>query len=294
MKLLIIGDTHIDEQSINELNQILQKDILKLDADECIQLGDFFDSSNPTPKELEFGSYFAFELKKRYKNVTILAGTGRHSSFGGVSITEYLKYIGIKPVGIEYELNRDNKKLLFGHWMTNKSLYEYGSYKHTVTELKQKYDIVVLGHLHLKQDIIKNRLFHLGSVNWKGWNEVIDTYKRLAIIDNGKVKFIKIKNAIPMKDVNSSQELEKQPKGIKIRLIINNIQQYLDYSEHFSKWKKDYIFTYILRTLDEAKVEETSNLITTQKEFAKNWLKRIKEKEIKNLLIKVFEKENLI
>ena len=59
MRTLIIGDIHIEENSIEEISSIFEKDIFVIKADKIIQLGDLFDKNRPSPKELKFTTKFS-------------------------------------------------------------------------------------------------------------------------------------------------------------------------------------------------------------------------------------------
>ncbi|KKL03883.1 hypothetical protein LCGC14_2621680, partial [marine sediment metagenome] len=183
-KILIVGDTHITEKSISEINTIFEKDVFPIKADIIIQLGDFYEKNTPSPAELEFGTELIAKLKKRYKRVVVLSGTGRHDWKNQVSIVSYLKYLKVETPGITYTLEMDNKKIFFAHWMLKQSKLEYGSSRYGIKDLKE-YDFVFLGHQHSPQVLLKDKIFHLGSVRWQNFNEASDPYKQIAILENG-------------------------------------------------------------------------------------------------------------
>ena len=222
MKTLIVGDIHLEESNLEEIDNIF-KEIFTIKADAVIQLGDLFQFNRPTPKELMFGTSLIIKMKKHYNKVTILAGTGTHDILHGHSVINYLKHLRVNVAGIVYEETIDNLNCCFGHFMTNKSLLEYGSYKYTLTELG-KYDLVILGHQHQHQKLT-DKIYHLNSIFFQHFNEAIDKYKRLAVIENGKLTFVPLKSPIPMVDVYSIEELDKLDANTKARLIISDFHK---------------------------------------------------------------------
>ena len=127
-----------------------------------INLGDWFDKCRPTPAELKFGAEIVAKLKKKYRTVVLLSGTGRHNWLNDVSVVEFFEHMGITPKGVDFHTEIDGKKYLFGHFFTNKSTMEYGTAEYKISQLK-KYDIVLLGHQHQPQakPFASPLLFHL-------------------------------------------------------------------------------------------------------------------------------------
>jgi len=299
MRIIIIGDLHITEKTIPELKEILEE-IFQYKADKIIQLGDFYDNNRPTPKELEFGTEVINRMKKLYKDVTILSGTGKHDILNAVSIVEYLQHFEVNVPGIIYETEIDGLKCLFGHFMTNKSLLEYGTSSFIVTELEKKYDLVILGHQHLLQKI-SDKIYHLGSVLYQHFNEVNDKYKQIAIIENGKLNLITLKNPIPMIEIITGEcqnyvekQLEKISSKTKVRIVYPNFVLFKKDINNFTKWKKKYY---------EFKIKldfQNTQLITSEKEnknlqvLVNEWVKKIEDKEVREELEAEFKEEGLL
>ena len=199
MKKLIIGDSHITEKTIPELEIIFQE-IYKKEVDELIHLGDFYDSKRPNAKEILFGTKWAVKFKEKYKKVIFLRGN--HDKTQNISAIDYLQYLGIKVV--EDYIDENNN--FYGHFMTNQSKYEYGTYKYTVSQLAH-YNYVFLGHQHSYQEL-GGHIWHLGSVRYVGFNEVCDKSKYILKLGE-KLEFIPLKSPIPMVDVKTINELNK-------------------------------------------------------------------------------------
>ena len=176
MRTIIIGDSHIEEKAIPELEGIFAE-ILKIKADRFVQLGDFFEHNRPTPAELKFATSIVKKLKKKFKDVTIISGTGEHDTLRDVSVIEFFKDLGINTIRGDYV--KDN--ILFGHFMLNESHLEYGSGKCGIKDLA-KYDFVFLGHQHLFQELKKDKIYHPGSIRFQNFNEVSDPFKRVVIL----------------------------------------------------------------------------------------------------------------
>ena len=265
MRTLIVGDSHIKESVIPELELIFQE-ILQHDATEFIHLGDYYDNKRPTAKELIFGTKWMLKFKKKYKKVILIRGN--HEKTGNTSVVDYFTYMGIK-VFDEY-IDKDN--CYYSHFMTNKSLYEYGTFQKTVKELRQ-YTYTLLGHQHNPQELETN-MYHLGSVRFCQFNEVTDPYKRIAVIEKGELEFIKLKSPYPMIDVKSIKELaEIEPGNKKVRLIISSFEQFKEEVNEIQKYKN--LYTEFKTKLD------FSNTVSRKQPFPKT----VKRKRLYEILI---------
>jgi len=202
MRTLIVGDVHISEKTIPELTGIFNE-IIKIEADKVIQLGDFFEHNRPTPLELKFATRIIKGLKDKYKEVTILSGTGEHDLYHDYSVVEYLTELGVNIVRGEYIDNN----ILYGHFMLHESQLQYGTGKCGIKDL-EKYDKVFLGHQHLFQELKQDKIFHPGSIRFVNFNEVTDPFKRVIILNNGEVQFKKLDSPYLMKDFYNIKEIE--------------------------------------------------------------------------------------
>ena len=166
----------------------------------------------------------------------------------------------------------------------------------TVSKLK-KYDYVLLSHQHQPQELVKNKIYHIGSVFYKNFGEVEDKNKQVVLIDNGKLSFIPLKSPIPMVDIIDVKKLNKIDPKTKVRLIIKSFEDYKRNVNHLSKWKeKFHTFEYKLdfKQITEKKIEE---VIKEKKEPESKSLKlllneelnKIEDEEVKGLLISQFE-----
>jgi len=282
MKTLILGDSHINEKNIPELTSVFHE-IYKIEADNVIHVGDFFDNNKPTPRELIFGTAVTRELKKLYSDVTILSGNGRHEWLNGAPVIGYLAELGINVEGMELEKEIDGKKCFFGHFMTNESYKEYGSHEYTVADL-MKYDIVLLGHQHNPQEIRKGKIYHIGSMFYQHFNEVKDEYKQVALIEDGELKFIPLTSPTPMIDVNSIEELTSAPKKAKVRLIFSSFAQFKREVPKIKEWKDKFIEF-------KTKLDFDTNIARPEPEKASTKTKKSLEVVLAEELIKIEDKE---
>jgi len=290
MKTLIVGDLHINERSISEIDEIFEKDILSIESDRIIQLGDFFDKNTPTPLELKFSSELVLKLKKHYKEVIILSGTGSHDLLRGTSVIEHLESLGVKVIKGDY--NEDN--LLFGHWMTNESKFEYGTAKHTVTELK-KYKNVFLGHQHNPQ-IIDDHIYHIGSIRHVNFNEV-DDIKHIVLLEDDRLFFIQLKHCIPMKDVTDVTQLEQIDTRTKVRVIFNSFEDYKKNASYVNKVGKKFFLFKLKMNFEQSKILVNASKKLDPTEINKNniiqsYIDKIEDKEVQRLLKEQFD-ENI-
>lgn len=295
MRILVIGDTHIDDPYLDELHEIFQE-ILSYDADHVIHLGDYYNHNKPSPQSLNFGTEIAQKLFAKYESFTLLAGNGRHNWMNGHSVVDYLSYLGVKCVGMEHSQEIDGKKVLFGHHMTYASKLEYGSAHYGLEDLK-KYDIVLLGHQHIPQD--EKYFHHLGSVFYQHFNESRDPFKRIAMIDKGKMEFIPLKSPIPMVDVENVKELEHIDPRTKVRLLISSFDSFKKSVSSLSQWKEKFVeFKYELqyhRTFSKANSDPESNKPNQvhRINIIEEINGQVKDEAVRELLIAQFRENNV-
>lgn len=296
-KTLFIGDLHIEEKAIEELECISQE-IFSYKANSVIQLGDFYEKCRPSPLELDFGTSIAKQMKKNYKDVTILDGTGKHSVLNGESVTRYLQHLGIKTVGTECDLTIDKQKIKFGHFMTNQSLLEYGTSKYGIKDLKD-YDYVLLGHQHSPQVLVENKMFHLGSVRFVHFNEVDDPYKQIAILENGVLTFIPLKSPTPMIDLVAcdfylEDQLPKINPKTKVRVIIPSFSIFKNSLETIKKYKNKFV-EFKVKLDFEKNLVTANNEVTKEKtnldEIVLGEIRKITDKDVRELLETQFKEE---
>jgi len=277
---VIFGDPHIKEKAIPELDSIFTE-ILKQEGTTLIMLGDYYDNKRPTAQEILFGTKWALAFKKKFKKVIFLRGN--HDKTKKISAIDYLQYFNIKIVD-EY-IDKDNNYM--GHFMTNKSLYEYGTFQKTVKELRQ-YNHVLLGHQHNPQTLEPN-MYHLGSVRYCNFNEVSDFCKSIAIIDKGKLEFVKLKSPIPMIDVNSISVVSKLKKrNYKVRLVISSFDQFKEEVNEIAKWKDKFVEFKVKLDFSNT-IQRKQPLPKTVKrkrlqEILREGIAKIEDIDVKNLL----------
>lgn len=288
MAKLLFTDPHITESALEELN-IIFTEIISYKADELIMLGDWHDRNRPTPKEIEFGTKWAKNFVNEFNKVIFLRGTGQHDKIGDCSIIDYLSYFGIKVVD-DYI---DEGKNFYGHFMLHESKLEYGTGKCGIKDLNG-YNYVLLGHQHNPQRLA-DKIYHLGSVRYCGWNEVEDNNKQIAIINNNEIKFIPLKSPTPMVDIKSLDELhDRDLEGYKVRLVVNSFSQFKKEVNEIPKIKNKYVdfkvklqFSDNLITLSDNK--ENKQQLKSQ-DIISDYLKNIKDKDVRDLLEESYNK----
>jgi len=287
MKILIVGDLHINEHSIPELTAIFDKDIFPIKADRFIQLGDWFDKNTPTPAELKFSSALVQNLKIYFKEVIILSGTGEHDLLRGVSVVEHLESLGIKVVKGDYI---ENISLFCGHFMLYESNLAFGTGKMGIGDLA-KYDKVFLGHQHSPQEIVKNNIYHIGSVRYVSFNEVSDK-KHVAVLEDGKMSFIALKTSIPMLDVTDVSQLEQIDARTKVRVIFNSFTDYKKNASYVNKIGRKFFLFKIKMNFAESNIINTSSKkmdICPKGNIIQEYLNKIEDVEVRKLLEEQFK-----
>ncbi len=265
MRTIVFGDPHIKEKAIPELELIFHE-IVKQEGDVLVMIGDYYDNKRPTAQEILFGTKWALRFKQRFKKVIFLRGN--HDKTKDISAIDYLSYFKI-CVTDDYV---DKDRIYFGHFMTNKSLYDYGTYQKTIKQLRL-YNKVILGHQHNPQELLEEKMYHLGSIRYCQFNEVTDPYKRIVVIDKGKLEFIKLKSPYPMIDVKNIKELAKIESGNKkVRLIISSFEQFKEEVNEIQKYKN--LYTEFKTKLD------FSNTVSQKQPFPKT----VKRKRLQQIL----------
>lgn len=298
-KIIIIGDLHIEEKAIEELKDIFQE-IFSYKADAIIQLGDFYEKNKPSPLELDFGTFIAKQMKEKYKDVTILDGTGKHSILNGEHATRYLQHLGIRTVGIEHKLEVDGLKLFLGHLMLHESKLMYGIGRYGVKDLND-YDYVLLAHQHSPQVLVEGKMFHIGSVRFQNFNEASDPYKQIAILENGVLTFIPLKSPTPMIDLVTGDNphyledyLPKVEAKSKVRVVISSFSIFKNSLETIKKYKNKFVefkvkldFNKSLTTNKVEAKKENNNL----DEIMLEEIKKIRDRDVRELLEAQFKEE---
>lgn len=301
MKTLIVGDLHINEHSIPEITEIFEKDIFQvsldrkhiLEIDRFIQLGDWFDKNTPSPAELKFSAELVLKLKKHYKEVIILSGTGEHDLLRGTSVIEHLESLGIQVVKGDFIQGN----LFCGHFMVNESRLAFGTGRMGKKDL-EKYDYVFLGHQHISETISPN-IIHLGSVRYVSFNEV-GNKKYMALLDEGEgaedLKKIEIKSCIPMLETSSIEELGSFYPKSKVRFVINSFEDYKKNATILNKLGKGFFQFKIKMNFEESNILNTSSKkvdgLISKSNIIKDYISKIKDKEVQKLLEEQF-KDNI-
>jgi DNA repair exonuclease SbcCD nuclease subunit len=286
MRILLIGDVHIDEPSIEEINTIFNKDIYSIKADEVIQLGDLFNSNRPTPKEIKFATELIHKLSILNKKVTLLAGNGSHEFLNGVAVIEYLKELSGKiEIITEEHFIRDN--IYYGHHMLHESKLEYGTGKCGLKDLK-KYNYAILGHQHSFQKF-NSKVYHIGSMRYQHFNEVEDKEKYVAVLEDNKLEFIPLSSVIRMRDFYSLEELSEADKNQKVRLVISSFKQFKESLSEITKYKNKFKqFKVKLDFKEDKKEVEIAKKDNTEKkkleEILQEGIDKIEDIEVRKLI----------
>lgn len=283
MAKIIVGDIHIEESCIEELEQI-QLELLHYSADKLILLGDYYEKRRPSPKELVFGTELAYNLREHFEKVVLIRGNHDITS-DKVSAVDYLKYLDIEIVN-DYE--EDN--IFYGHFFTDKSLFEYGTHTYTIAQL-EKYKYVFLGHQHNPQDIT-DKIFHVGAVRYVNFNESMDRNKRIAILGD-KLTWSELSSPIPMKDVTSVGDLKEIDPRTRVRVIFNSFAQFKaelgqlgQYKNKFKELKTKLNFEAI--TPMQASESKQPNKKLSLQDLIAEELTKIEDQDVRSLLEEQF------
>ncbi len=297
MKILVKGDSHYKLENQEEILAV-HNEIRSYKADMLVDLGDFTHNKKLNEDEHYFVAEEANKFKSLYSEVVMLRGN--HPTIRqNFSNIDFLKFQGIY-VRDDFEKNNN---LYFGHFMTEKSAMCFPEspktefYKETKDLVK--YHLVLIGHQHQQQELIKGKIYHLGSCIFESFAETDVKQKIIALIDDdGNVKFIPLKTPIPMIEVRSVDDLEGIPARTKVCLTITSIEYYKKHisdiqkkwKTYFHQFKIKYDLPKITQEVTKGKKVDTKNV----KEMVIDRLKTIKDKDIKDLLMVEFKAEGLI
>lgn len=295
MRIAVLGDTHITEDSIEELGGVF-KEVWELGTSKTtlVIVGDFYDNKRPSPDEIYFGTKMISRSKHYFRNVILL--TGNHAMLGKMDISnvDYLKYLGI-TVSEEYLFPLE--KIYFGHFMTNKSLLHYGSWDkdRPITELRQ-YKLTILGHQHSFQELEKD-IYHIGSCRWVHFGEVRDKEKYIMTINNDKYDFIELTSPVPMIEVFSLEELLDVDFNSKVLITYKDFEQYKNEVIELNKKKNNY-YQFKIK-LDFPEIKDYHRLYAIPEDYKVMFtvfLHSIKDMEVRQMLEKQFNdsKDNYI
>lgn len=293
-EIVIIGDSHIQESNIEELNCIFNE-IKSYINNNCIivSLGDWYNSKRPTAKEVEFGTDWAIQFYKTANTFYMIRGNHTMVNFDyDDNSVEYLKHIGIKVVE---DLIYDN--MYFGHKMTELSDMFFGlevpnlARYHVDTKELEKYTRSFLGHQH-KFQIINNNIYHPGSILFYSFNE-IGKSKCITKIKNGKVAGIFLKSPIPMVDVYDINMLDDIEEKTKVRLIFTSFEDFKNGINRYQKYKNRFHLFKIKNTFQKESINIKKEDDVKRKNLVKKWLNNIKDKDVKKELEIEFEKNSI-
>jgi DNA repair exonuclease SbcCD nuclease subunit len=285
MTKIIFTDPHIEENALEEL-ELIFKEIFKYQADMLIMIGDYYDKRKPTTKEILFGTKWAYFFKKKFSKIIFVKGN--HDKTQDISAINYLEYIGIECVD-DYT---DEQNTYYGHFMTEKSLMEYGTHEKTLAELRQ-YSYVLLGHQHSFQELAPN-IYHLGSCRYINFNEAKDDGKYIILNYNNSWDRRKLMSVIPMIETSSIKELPNIQANTKVCMVINSYQQFKNEINELNKWKEKFIelkiklnFKVETTNIQEAKQEQRK-----LEEVLRQGIGKVQDQDVKDLLLKVMEDKN--
>lgn len=291
-----MGDLHLDEENSEECVDLV-REVMSLEPDVFIHLGDFCHKNTINSKLLVTLTYLGDWIARRTKNRSVLL-RGNHDAFDEEnSIISYLQFLGNKIINSDEFEGADT---IYGHFFTDKSKDAFGKYKYTLEALQKDYKFGFFGHQHDFQRLAPG-FYHLGSARYVHFNEDQNIKKRFAVMDDNNIEFIEYSSTIPMFNVSSTEDLKKLPRKSKVRYIYTSFLNMKQEIELINKIKKEFFrFKTKLEFFDKEK-----NALLEQYNHARGyvplemklgaifekWLKTVENTKVKNILEKEFEKE---
>lgn len=298
----IIGDIHIDERFLMEL-ELTFTEILGLGKSKrVIFLGDIFHKNRPTPKEVQFALKWFKRFTEECDDITVILGN--HDLYGGLQTTKILRYLGITVIDKpDWNPITPYGQLLFGHYFVAESIDNYSGATKPFKELDQENKYVFLGHQHRFQEFSPT-MYHLGSIRYVGFGEYNEPLplekKKIAQINtNGDLKIIELKSPYPLVQFKNVGELcdyyGKVQNGYitdKIRIVYEDFNTYKNDINKLSDLP--YVFLEEIKVkLDFKNQHIVKNFNTTLNpnqlstgEVVQKWLETITDSDVKEILEK--------
>ena len=216
MNILIFSDLHINKNELQECSIVLDEIRMlcnSFNVNTIIDLGDTFDTTKPTAKELDLFCNF---LKKLNIPTIIISAQSHESVSLEESILNHFEILN-NNIKVVKEYN-DTNYMLCGHYTLKESNINYDAAK-SLTELSQ-YRFVFLGHQHSFQ-VIKPNICHIGSCRYIDFAEVKDNKKVVCLIENYKqnnenVHFLSLKTPYSMKDIHLQKNVTKNVSNLPL------------------------------------------------------------------------------
>lgn len=287
----IIGDMHLDESSIDEINLIIDEILEKNPkASGFWFLGDILDKKRPTPIEYEAITKILVKLQKI---ASVLIITGNHDDLTNkISSIDYSKHFGIKVYNFKTIQKIGKYSVYLGHHFTDKGEQFKKNDLYKVKDLAKKYDLTLLGHDHCYRELAPN-VFHLGSIRRQHFGEVdygVPQYATLCL-ETLEMGLFDVSSAVPMIDVFSMEEALKIDSRAKVRLVFKDFEDYLKNINKLPVLQKKFhtfkIFHDYVQKVKNVKKEVKAGK-SFEEMFGEYLLKNVKNKEVEKLI-----KENL-
>ena len=182
----------------------------------------------------------------------------------------------------------------------DKSKDAFGKYKYTLKQLQNAEDIkgigfhyCFLGHQHDFQVLDESHgIYHLGSARYVSFAEDVNIKKKLAWLHDGIFELVELKSVVPIVDAYNLDDLKSLNARTKVRYIFTNFQQLKNEINEVNKLKSNfYQFKIKLQFKDQKNKVEVNAEKTNIKSFVNEWLKNIKDTEIRDILQEEFTQE---
>lgn len=299
--VFFVGDLHYTSNSYQECHDILEeicehKRNRYPDTESVIVfLGDVCDRNKLNAIEIFQLTSLMSKVRETFEHRIIIEGN--HDQLDkDFAVTTYLKYAG-------FQIWKDdvlwNNNILLGHYFIDKSNSSFGSYRHTLAELKkEKFKYCLLGHQHDYQKIYSDNnkiIIHLGSSRWVHFNEVSDK-KYFACLFHDNLSLIEINKATKMySNVDNLEFYRNIPDNSKVRYVFKSYDQVkkeistvMKESKRFSLFKRIFKFDNEAKKIENDKATKTNKDI---KSIINKWISNIDDDKVKDILSEVVQQE---
>jgi len=276
LRHIIFSDSHIEENCLSELEQVFLEILrYRKEAPILVCTGDYYEKKNPTAREIEFGTKWAKKFVDTFAEFYMI--TGNHTDIDEkMSSVSYLSHIGVH---VSKELVLDDT--YYGHFMVKESSCGFNE-KEEGSELTSVFELSILGHQHSFQVIAMNSggsIVHPGSCRYVDFGEVKDKGKYILLNDTRTFQQIRLNKVRPMLEVNSVKALENVSRDAQVRLVIDDLDQFLTEINDIEKIKSEF-FKFKTKLNFTSKAISSNSLRTD--DIIQDWLNNINHQEVKN------------
>lgn len=292
MKAIVFSDPHIDEKSIDELEEVFTE-ILRYSKGKPLLIcgGDWYDRKNPSPREIDFGTKWVLKFKKEFADFYMISGN--HPAIDkDISGISYMRHLGINT-----EEDAVIENVYYGHYMVKESLCGFNEERNAI-DLITNHPLSILGHQHsfqvIKLDGYLSEIVHPGSCRYVDFGEVQDKNKYILVVEDEHFIEVRLNKVRPMYEVTTIQQLETLPRTAQVRYVYTDFNKFVAEGHLLDKYRKEFYNFKIKFNFQSPAPQININNNQDCKEVVNKWLNTINNNEVKKILLDEFKNSGII